>query len=122
MKKACAEKFFFAAPPAPTDVQADEVLTTATAVSFLPPSPPYGILDEYRIRHTPSDKISWQEHRKTPEELICSGNRSERLCHRVTELDPLKQYILQISAHTRDGDYGDWSEMSFITTPPAGHL
>jgi len=113
---------YFSAPPPPTDIQADQLSPAAVAISFLPPNPPHGILDEYRIRHTPSDRITWQEVRRAPEELTCSGARPERLCFRIGELEPLKEYIVQIAAHTRDGEWGEYSQSKMITTTDAGKI
>ena len=53
-----------AAPPAPTDLQEEASFPHAVEISFEAPSPPYGNLDYYRIRHTPSGQVSVKFRRK----------------------------------------------------------
>ncbi len=65
----------------------------------MPPSPPHGKLDDYRIRHTGTDRINWVEVRRTPEELVCPGNLGDkiRLCAQLSDLDPEREYAVQVS-------------------------
>uniref|UniRef100_A0A914RSI8 Fibronectin type-III domain-containing protein n=1 Tax=Parascaris equorum TaxID=6256 RepID=A0A914RSI8_PAREQ len=47
-----------ASPPQPTDLVEERSFPHAIEISFLPPSPPYGNTNEYRIRHTPAGQSS----------------------------------------------------------------
>ncbi|CAD5222389.1 unnamed protein product [Bursaphelenchus xylophilus] len=100
-----------AAPPPPTDLREEQVLDHALEISFLPPSPPNGILDFYKIRHTPTGRYNYKEVRVPAHELVCSDvNKRDRLCYRVSKLEPEQEYEIQAAAHTEGGDWSDWSE------------
>ncbi|KRY42983.1 Phosphatidylinositol phosphatase PTPRQ, partial [Trichinella spiralis] len=109
------------APLPPMDLRTDGEFPSAISISFLPPSPPYGILDEYRIRYTPIDRISWHEVRKAPNELSCAraDQGEQRLCYRIVGLDPEKEHVVQASAHTESGGWGDWSKSLYAQTKEA---
>ncbi|KRX64845.1 Phosphatidylinositol phosphatase PTPRQ [Trichinella sp. T9] len=109
------------APLPPMDLRTDGEFPSAISISFLPPSPPYGILDEYRIRYTPIDRISWHEVRKVPNELSCAraDQGEQRLCYRIVGLDPEKEHVVQASAHTESGGWGDWSKSLYAQTKEA---
>jgi hypothetical protein len=91
-----------AAPPPPTDLREEEVLAHGIEISFLPPEPPNGIIDTYRIRHTPAGKHNYKEVRVPAYELQCSNpSNRERLCYRVSNLEPEEQYEIDVAAHTK---------------------
>lgn len=46
------------APPAPSDLQEEASLPHAIEISFLPPSPPHGVVDFYKIRYTHTGEVS----------------------------------------------------------------
>lgn len=89
----------------------------ALEISFLPPYPPNGILDFYRIRHTPRGQYNYKETRVPAGELECSDyNKRDRLCYRVKNLEPEQEYEIQVAAHTERGDWSDWSEPLYTRT------
>lgn len=101
----------YSAPPPPTDLREEEQLPHALEISFLPPYPPNGILDQYRIRWTVNGKFSYQEKRVPAYQLECSNPKLRgRLCYRVTGLEPEQEYLIQAAAHTEHGDWSEWSE------------
>ncbi|EJD74869.1 hypothetical protein LOAG_17881 [Loa loa] len=100
-----------AAPPAPTDLTEEQPFPHAIEISFLPPSPPHGIINEYRVRHTPSGQMNYKEVRVVASRLQCSDvSKRDRLCYRVVDLEPEQEYEIQVSAHTEGGAWSDWSE------------
>ncbi|KAL3115899.1 hypothetical protein niasHT_007199 [Heterodera trifolii] len=100
-----------AAPPPPTDLREEQQLAHALEISFLPPYPPNGILDQYRIRWTVHGKFNYREQRVPAFELECSDSRMRgRLCYRISGLEPEQEYEIQAAAHTERGDWSDWSE------------
>ena len=47
----------------------------------------------------------------SPARLECTDfAKRDRLCYRVSELEPEEEYQIQVAAHTRDGDWSDWSD------------
>lgn len=43
--------------------------------------------------------------------LLCSEARNrDRLCYRISDLDPEETYTIQVAAHTEGGAWSDWSE------------
>lgn len=43
--------------------------------------------------------------------LHCSDStKSDRLCYRVSDLEPEAEYEIQVAAHTENGAWGQWSE------------
>lgn len=110
-----------AAPPPPTDLQSEQILSHAVEISFKPPEPPNGIIDTYRIRHTPSGQHNYKEVRVPAYELQCSDAKNrDRLCYRVTNLEPEEDYTIDVSAHTKGGDWGGWSEPLSVRTEEQG--
>ncbi|CAG9530835.1 unnamed protein product [Cercopithifilaria johnstoni] len=100
-----------AAPPAPTDLTEEQSFPHAIEISFLPPTPPHGTINEYRVRHTPSSQMNYKEVRVPESRLQCSDtSKRDRLCYRVVDLEPEQEYEIQASAHTESGAWGDWSE------------
>ncbi|CAJ0941669.1 unnamed protein product, partial [Mesorhabditis belari] len=99
-----------AAPPPPGDLQEEGTFPHAIEISFLPPSPPHGLLDQYKIRYTPSGESNYKEIRVPAERLVCSdANKRDRLCYRLSDLEPEQEYDIQVAAHTEGGGWSDWS-------------
>lgn len=74
----------------------------ALEISFLPPHPPNGILDQYRIRWTLHGKFNYQEKRVPAFQLECSSPKLRgRLCYRVPGLEPEQEYLIQASWNWR---------------------
>ncbi|VDP41210.1 unnamed protein product [Soboliphyme baturini] len=99
----------------------EQEFPNAVSLSFLQPHPPHGKLDDYRIRHTPIDRISWYEVRKPAIDLTCVEEKSNdgRLCYRLADLEPDRQYVVQVSAHTEGGGWSDWSKSWYVKTRQA---
>jgi hypothetical protein len=109
------------APPPPTDLREEVKLAFALEISFLPPYPPNGIIDFYRIRHTPHKKYNYKETQVPAFQLECSDNQLRqdgRLCYRVIGLAPDEAYEIQAAAHTERGDWSEWSEPLITSTGP----
>jgi len=94
------------APPPPTDLREEEQLDHALEISFLPPHPPNGILDQYRIRWTLHGKFNYREQRVPAFQLECSSPRLRgRLCYRVTGLEPEQEYEIQVGNGNCQSNY-----------------
>uniref|UniRef100_A0A914BWZ1 Fibronectin type-III domain-containing protein n=1 Tax=Acrobeloides nanus TaxID=290746 RepID=A0A914BWZ1_9BILA len=110
-------KTLAAAPPPPSDLRQEQALPHAVEISFVAPYPPNGVLDFYRIRHTPKDQFNYKEVRVAASELECSdSSKRDRLCYRVSNLEPEQDYEIQVSAHTEGGDWSDWSDPLQVRT------
>uniref|UniRef100_A0A7E4VM27 Fibronectin type III domain protein n=1 Tax=Panagrellus redivivus TaxID=6233 RepID=A0A7E4VM27_PANRE len=106
-----------AAPGAPTDLAEEQRLPHAVEISFVAPYPPNGVIDYYKIRHTPSEQFNYKEVRVPVSELECSvNNRPGKLCYRVINLEPEQDYDIQVAAHSENGDWSEWSETLSIKT------
>uniref|UniRef100_A0A915B8J5 Fibronectin type-III domain-containing protein n=1 Tax=Parascaris univalens TaxID=6257 RepID=A0A915B8J5_PARUN len=100
-----------ASPPQPTDLVEERSFPHAIEISFLPPSPPYGNTNEYRIRHTPAGQMNYKEVRVPEVRLECSdSSKKERLCYRVVDLEPEQEYEIQVAAHNDGAGWGEWSD------------
>lgn len=89
--------FYYSAPPPPTDLRIEEQLAHALEISFLPPHPPNGILDQYRIRWTPHKKFNYRDQKVPAYQLECSTPQMRgRLCYRITGLEPEQEYEIQV--------------------------
>ncbi|CAB3401714.1 unnamed protein product [Caenorhabditis bovis] len=98
-------------PPAPTDLQEEGTFPHAIEISWLPPSPPHGVVDFYKVRYTPSSEANFREIRVETERLECSdSSKKDRLCFRLSDLEPEQEYDIQVSAHTEGGGWSDWSD------------
>ncbi|GMS87185.1 hypothetical protein PENTCL1PPCAC_9360, partial [Pristionchus entomophagus] len=99
------------APGVPTDLKEEATFPHAIEVSWLAPTPPHGVIDFYRIRHTKSEQLNYKEVRVETDRLLCSDARNrDRLCYRISDLDPEETYTIQVAAHTEGGAWSDWSE------------
>uniref|UniRef100_A0A8R1HV11 Fibronectin type-III domain-containing protein n=1 Tax=Caenorhabditis japonica TaxID=281687 RepID=A0A8R1HV11_CAEJA len=97
-------------PPAPSDLQEEGTFPHAIEISWLPPSPPHGNIDFYKVRHTKSGESNYREIRVETDRLECSdSNKKDRLCYRLSDLDPEQEYDIQVSAHT-EGGWSEWSD------------
>jgi protein sidekick len=102
------------APPAPTSLKEEEARPTSILISFLPPMPPHGQIDEYKVRFRTTAQgggVQWVEQRVRPDQLKCStgDDRSGRLCYRVGGMQQDTDYTIEVSAHTAEGEYGQWT-------------
>lgn len=89
----------------------------AVEISFRPPEPPNGVIDTYKIRYTPAGQHNYKEVRVPTSELQCSDSANrDRLCYRVTNLEPEQEYEIEVAAHTKGGDWGEWSEPLSVKT------
>lgn len=94
-----------------------QVLDHAVEISFRPPEPPNGVIDTYKIRYTPAGQHNYKEVRVPTSELQCSDSANrDRLCYRVTNLEPEQEYEIEVAAHTKGGDWGEWSEPLSVKT------
>ncbi|CAJ0579194.1 unnamed protein product, partial [Mesorhabditis spiculigera] len=99
-----------AAPPPPGDLQEEGTFPHAIEISFLPPTPPHGFLDQYKVRYTPHGESNYKEIRIPTDRLTCSSaNKRDRLCYRLSDLEPEQEYDIQVAAHTEGGGWSDWS-------------
>ncbi|KAI6240848.1 hypothetical protein M3Y99_00392200 [Aphelenchoides fujianensis] len=108
-----------AAPGPPTDLREEQSQALALEISFRAPEPPNGIIDTYRIRHTPVGEHNYKEVRVPAYELQCSNaNNRDRLCYRIPNLEPEAEYEITVAAHTERGDWGEYSEPLVTKTTP----
>uniref|UniRef100_A0AC34QKY1 Fibronectin type-III domain-containing protein n=1 Tax=Panagrolaimus sp. JU765 TaxID=591449 RepID=A0AC34QKY1_9BILA len=106
-----------AASGAPTDLQGDRALDHAIETSWVAPYPPNGIIDFYKVRYTQQGQYNYKEIRVPVDDLECSDkSKVDRLCYRVTSLEPEHDYEIQVAAHTQNGDWSEWSETLHIKT------
>lgn len=88
--------------------------TNFFAVSWVPPYPPYGPLESYRLRYkhmTFDGRSEWREleFRKEDPRLICQSDQpSYRVCYNITGLSPGQQFRVQVAAKIDGGTYGEW--------------
>lgn len=114
--------FVSAAPLSPQDLSVMVEGIDFITVSWLPPYPPYGPIDQYRIRYAKDPRTPRPEGPQwvTPFEgitkndprLHCPGTGPEnpRFCFNITRLDPGSPYRIQASAKIEGGSYGPWSQ------------
>lgn len=95
---------FLDAPLPPQDLTVMSEGHDFIAVSWLPPYPPYGPVDSYRVRYRMVDNRgvegNWQTadvHKSDPR-LRCPGAPAElpRLCFNMTHLESGVQYRIQV--------------------------
>lgn len=95
----------------------EELLSHAIEISFFQPTPFNGVLDLYRVRFTPQNQFNYKELKIPFLELECSNSeKRNRLCYRISKLEPEQEYEVQVAAHTERGDWSDWSESLFTKT------
>uniref|UniRef100_A0A158P9A7 Fibronectin type III domain protein n=1 Tax=Angiostrongylus cantonensis TaxID=6313 RepID=A0A158P9A7_ANGCA len=87
------------------------------SVSWLPPYPPYGPHDAYKIRYQLLGTEKWieKQHGVKDKELLCPSE-SPRFCFNVTGLEPGNQYKVQVATHIEGGSYGPWSSVVIANT------
>ncbi|KAJ1363800.1 hypothetical protein KIN20_023743 [Parelaphostrongylus tenuis] len=86
-------------------------------VSWLPPYPPYGPHDAYKVRYQLLGTDRWieREHDVKDEELLCPSE-TPRFCYNITGLEPGNQYKVQVACHIEGGSYGPWSSVVIANT------
>lgn len=87
------------------------------AVSWLPPYPPYGPHDKYKLRYQLLSAREWttiEIGTKDPR-LECPAI-SPRFCFNITGLDSGQQYRVQVAAHIEGGEYGPYSSIVIANT------
>lgn len=92
------------------------------AVSWLPPYPPYGPIDAYRVRYAKDDPAAetsspqwitpFETLMKNDPRLRCLGASANdpRFCFNITKLDSGTPYRTQVSARIEGGSFGPWSQ------------
>ncbi|KAK6025007.1 fibronectin type III domain protein, partial [Ostertagia ostertagi] len=105
------------APLPPQDLVVAQEGTDFFMVSWLPPYPPYGPHDAYKIRYQLLGTDRWEEkqHGVHDEELQCPSE-SPRFCYNVTGLEPGNQYKVQVATRIEGGSYGPWSSLVIANT------
>ncbi|CAJ0598951.1 unnamed protein product [Cylicocyclus nassatus] len=105
------------APLPPQDLVVAQEGTDFFMVSWLPPYPPYGPHDAYKIRYQllGADKWIEKQHGVKDPELQCPSE-SPRFCYNVTGLEPGNQYKVQVATRIEGGSYGPWSSLVIANT------
>uniref|UniRef100_A0A7I5E8R5 Fibronectin type III domain protein n=2 Tax=Haemonchus contortus TaxID=6289 RepID=A0A7I5E8R5_HAECO len=105
------------APLPPQDLVVAQEGTDFFMVSWLPPYPPYGPHDAYKIRYQLLGTDRWEEkqHGVKDEALQCPSE-SPRFCYNVTGLEPGNQYKVQVATRIEGGTYGPWSSLVIANT------
>ena len=107
------------APLPPQDLVVAQEGTDFFMVSWLPPYPPYGPHDRYKIRYQKLGAGDWIQNDLAHNDprLICPGpTSSPRLCYNVTGLQPAQQFRIQVAARIEGGSYGPWSTIVIANT------
>ncbi|MCP9258789.1 Receptor-type tyrosine-protein phosphatase F [Dirofilaria immitis] len=105
------------APLPPQDLVVAQEGTDYFMVSWLPPYPPYGPHDKYKIRYQLLNESRWMEIEKnTKDPLFKCPAESPRLCFNVTGLESGRQFRVQVAAHIVGGSYGPWSTVTIANT------
>ncbi|KAK0418386.1 hypothetical protein QR680_013533 [Steinernema hermaphroditum] len=105
------------APLPPQDLVVNHQGTDFFNVSWLPPYPPYGPHDAYKIRYQLFDAQDWEVHEvpvKDPR-LDCQAD-SPRFCFGVDGLEQGRQYRVQVACRIEGGNYGPWSTVTVANT------
>nr|XP_037288855.1 LOW QUALITY PROTEIN: receptor-type tyrosine-protein phosphatase kappa-like [Rhipicephalus microplus] len=94
------------APPAPTNLTVYSASSEHLAFSWLPPYPPYGLLESYTVLYKPAQESRF---RYTPELLAeqatCDGDaeaRSGHHCAIIAPLVPNMEYHVVVTAKNKD--------------------
>uniref|UniRef100_A0A1I7XSW2 Fibronectin type-III domain-containing protein n=1 Tax=Heterorhabditis bacteriophora TaxID=37862 RepID=A0A1I7XSW2_HETBA len=105
------------APLPPQDLVVAQEGTDFFMVSWLPPYPPYGPHDTYKIRYQLLGAERWNEVEKgIKDPSIQCPTESPRFCYNVTGLEPGNQYRVQVSTKIEGGTYGPWSSVVIANT------
>ncbi|TKR65207.1 hypothetical protein L596_025641 [Steinernema carpocapsae] len=105
------------APLPPQDLVVNHQGTDFFNVSWLPPYPPYGPHDAYKIRYQLLDAPDWKIFEvpvKDPR-LDCQAD-SPRFCFGIDGLDQGRQYRVQVACRIEGGNYGPWSTVTIANT------
>ncbi|VDM23730.1 unnamed protein product [Toxocara canis] len=105
------------APLPPQDLVVALEGTDFFMVSWLPPYPPYGPHDVYRLRYQLLNAKTWNSIEKNIKDpaLQCPAE-SPRYCYNVTGLENGQQYRVQVATHIEGGSYGPWSSPIIANT------
>uniref|UniRef100_A0A914QG08 Fibronectin type-III domain-containing protein n=1 Tax=Panagrolaimus davidi TaxID=227884 RepID=A0A914QG08_9BILA len=105
------------APLPPQDLVVTQEGTDFFVVSWLPPYPPYGPHDMYKLRYQLLNANDWKEIEINVDDprLECPAV-SPRSCFNITGLDNGQQYRVQVAAHIEGGSYGPWSSAIIANT------
>ncbi|XP_037528263.1 protein sidekick-2-like [Rhipicephalus sanguineus] len=105
-------------PPAPTNLTAYSASSELLALSWLPPYPPFGILERYTVHYKPARESVFREALAlTPEQATCDGDADARTGHHCATLAPLipkMEYHVVVVAKNKDVEM--WSERSNLVT------
>ncbi|OZC05838.1 hypothetical protein X798_07187, partial [Onchocerca flexuosa] len=105
------------APLPPQDLVVAQEGTDYFMISWLPPYPPYGPHDKYKIRYQLLNESRWTEIEKdTKDRLLKCPAESPRHCFNVTGLESGRQFRVQVAAHIVDCSYGPWSTVTIANT------
>ncbi|WKY00226.1 hypothetical protein Q1695_014798 [Nippostrongylus brasiliensis] len=105
------------APLPPQDLVVAQEGTDFFMVSWLPPYPPYGPHDAYKIRYQLLGTDRWieKQHAVKDDALKCPSD-SPRFCYNATGLEPGNQYKVQVTARIEGASYGPWSSLVIANT------
>ncbi|ETN71312.1 fibronectin type III domain protein [Necator americanus] len=105
------------APLPPQDLVVAQEGTDFFMVSWLPPYPPYGPHDAYKIRYQLLGTDRWTEKQHgVKEEALQCPSESPRFCFNATGLEPGNQYKVQVATRIEGGSYGPWSSVVIANT------
>lgn len=105
------------APLPPQDLVVAQEGTNSFMISWLPPYPPYGPHDAYKIRYQILNANSWTNIEKDVDDhlLQCPAD-SPRFCFNITNLEHGQQYRAQVATRIEGGSYGPWSTVIIANT------
>lgn len=110
------------APLPPQDMVVLQEGVDFFVVSWVPPYPPYGPLESYKLRYKKvtfdrGDDWITGEYQKNDPRLQCRSDQpSYRACFNVTGQAPGQQYRVQAAAKIKEGAYGQWCEAIVANT------
>lgn len=97
--------------------------TDHVIISWLPPYPPFGHVDFYRVRYkvAAGGRGDWRDLEglaASSSSLRCEGAAASipRLCYKISELESGVAYAIQAAAHIKDRSYGQWSPQVTAST------
>lgn len=105
------------APLPPQDLVVTQEGTDFFVVSWLPPYPPYGPHDSYKLRYQLLNDNVWREIEVNSKDqrLECPAV-GPRFCFNITGLDNGQQYRVQVAARIESGVYGPYSSAIIANT------
>ncbi|KAI1721462.1 fibronectin type III domain-containing protein [Ditylenchus destructor] len=106
------------APLPPQDLVVTQEGTDFVIVSWLPPYPPYGPHDSYKLRYQLLNTGNAWQHIEIPvgdRRLECPAV-GPRFCFNITGLESGQQYRIQVAAHIEGGTHGPYSSAVIANT------